>query len=107
MQKPRRIAPGDTLGFVAASSTLADPALLPRAISAAEAMGYKVALGDSCTAKYGYLAGDDALRAGEHRHFGAGDAGASVVVRVNGEDIVAVAADVVYKVLDLIGVVVG
>ncbi|MEG1606266.1 MAG: LD-carboxypeptidase [Clostridia bacterium] len=65
MQKPRRIAPGDTLGFVAASSTLADPALLPRAISAAEAMGYKVALGDSCTAKYGYLAGDDALRAGD------------------------------------------
>ncbi|MEA4898489.1 MAG: LD-carboxypeptidase [Christensenellaceae bacterium] len=63
MIKARALAPGGTLGFVGASGALGDPEALTCAAAKAEAMGYRVVLGLSCTARYGYLSGDDALRA--------------------------------------------
>lgn len=61
--KPRALSKGHTIGLIAPSSKLPEPERLPVAIRRLETMGYRVKLAESCTASYGYLAGDDALRA--------------------------------------------
>lgn len=63
INKPRALKSGATLGFVAPSGAYADAAMLPRAVHIAQEMGYKVKIGKSCGARYGYLSGEDALRA--------------------------------------------
>ncbi len=63
MIKPRAVRPGQTLGLVAPSSALPHPERLPAAVDALKARGYAVKVGQSCLARYGNLAGEDALRA--------------------------------------------
>ena len=63
--KPKALTPGQTVGLVAPSSAIADPASLDQAIANLESYGYRVKTYDSCRARHGYLAGDDALRAGD------------------------------------------
>lgn len=65
VQKPRALRPGQTIGLVASSSALPEPERLPIAIAALESLGYHIKTADNCLARYGYLAGEDILRA-EH-----------------------------------------
>lgn len=58
----KAVHPGDTLGIVGPSSTLGDYSL-EQGLAVLHALGYKTKLGKSATAHWGYLAGDDALRA--------------------------------------------
>lgn len=62
-RKPHRLRPGDTLGFVGPSGALPRLQTLELAVAAAESLGYRVKVFESCRARYGYLSGDDALRA--------------------------------------------
>lgn len=59
----RKLKAGDTLGFVAPSTALSDPVDAQRAAQAARALGFRVKLSPSCTARYGYLSGPDDMRA--------------------------------------------
>lgn len=63
MQRGKRIRPGDTIGFVAPSGAVRTEGTVERAAAEAEKAGFRVKLGESCSARYGYLAGSDALRA--------------------------------------------
>ncbi len=63
VQKPKALRPGQTIGLLAPSSGLPKPEKLPVAIQYLEALGYRVKTMESCTSRYGYLAGPDALRA--------------------------------------------
>ena len=58
----KAVHPGDTLGIVAPSSTLGEQSL-EQGLAVLHALGYKTKLGKSTAAHWGYLAGDDALRA--------------------------------------------
>lgn len=59
----RKLKFGDTLGFIAPSGAVRTPGAIDRAVAEAQSMGFKVKLGESCGKKYGYLSGDDELRA--------------------------------------------
>lgn len=63
MQRGKRIRPGDTIGFIAPSGAVRTEGTVERAAAEAEKAGFRVKLGESCSARYGYLAGSDALRA--------------------------------------------
>lgn len=63
--KLRRLGPGATLGFAGPSGAVADPEQVFAGARAAAEMGYRVKLGESCTARYGYLSGDDKGRAAD------------------------------------------
>ena len=63
MAKIRRVQPGATLGFAGPSGAVPDPRQVAKAQEAARQMGYRVKAGPSSSARYGYLSGDDALRA--------------------------------------------
>lgn len=63
MAKLRPIRPGATLGFAGPSGAVPDPRQVFEAVQAAGRMGYRVKVGPSSTARYGYLSGEDALRA--------------------------------------------
>lgn len=65
LTKPRALSPGQTIGLVAPSSALPEPALLKEAVARLEGMGYRVRVGESCLSRHGYLAGEDALRAAD------------------------------------------
>ncbi len=73
LQKPRALASGQTIGLLAPSSGLPDTEKLPIAVGYLESLGYKVTAAESCLARYGYLAGPDALRAGDINRFFADD----------------------------------
>lgn len=64
MLRPKRaLRQGDTLGFVAPSSGLKQSEDLQRAAEAARSLGFCVKLGESCGLQYGYLSGEDEVRA--------------------------------------------
>lgn len=65
MIKPRAIAKGDTLGLIAPSSPVHKNGQLEEGIKILENQGYKVVVGESCRCKYGYLSGDDNIRAND------------------------------------------
>ena len=62
---PKKLKKGATFGIVALSSPAKDELTIQGKINL-EKLGYKVILGESCTANYGgYLSGDDFLRAND------------------------------------------
>lgn len=61
-KQAKPVRPGDTLGIVGPASTLGDHDIEP-GLAVLHEMGYRTKLGKSATAHWGYLAGDDALRA--------------------------------------------
>jgi len=63
MLKGKKLRKGDTIGFIGPSGAVRVEGAIERAKAEAERMGYRVKLGKSCGAKYGYLSGTDALRA--------------------------------------------
>ena len=62
MQKGKKLKHGDCIGIVAPSSPI-DKGRVKKAKKAIEAMGFEVVVGQSCYESYGYLAGEDRLRA--------------------------------------------
>ena len=64
MIKPRPLHRGDTIGLVGISGALREPELrYEKMLEAIDALGYRVIIGDTCRATYGYLSGTDAARA--------------------------------------------
>ncbi|MDR2903149.1 MAG: LD-carboxypeptidase, partial [Clostridiales bacterium] len=64
MIRPKALKKGDTVGLIAPSGRV--PAeRVPLAVKALEKRGLSLLIGESCMAKHGYLAGDDALRAAD------------------------------------------
>lgn len=63
MQKPKKLQFGDTLGFIGPSGAVRAEGAVGRAVEYAENLGFKVKLGESANAKYGYLSGTDEMRA--------------------------------------------
>ena len=62
---PPALNPGDTVALVSPSSATDDSFSLQLAKEAMEALGFKVKLGAHAASRYGYLAGQDAERAGD------------------------------------------
>ncbi|MGV8980490.1 S66 peptidase family protein [Clostridium sp.] len=63
MNKPKALKKGDTIGLVAPSSALRQADGLEKSIKILEEQGFIVVIGESCGKKYGYLSGNDELRA--------------------------------------------
>ncbi|MGH4138252.1 S66 peptidase family protein [Clostridium sp.] len=63
MNKPKALKTGDTIGLVAPSSALRQADGLEKSIKVLENQGFIVVIGESCGKKYGYLSGNDELRA--------------------------------------------
>ena len=61
--RPRRLAPGQTIGIVAPSSAPNEPERIRFAIETVESLGFKVRPGPHLYDREGYLAGADAARA--------------------------------------------
>ncbi len=82
MLKPKPLKKGGTMGFVGTSGAMPDPSKLERAVQMAEKAGYRVVVGESCAARYGYLSGGDSLRADDlNRMFEDEGIDAIVVIR--------------------------
>ena len=80
--KLRAVRPGATLGFIGPAGAGFIPGRLESAVETARQMGYRVLLGDSCFASYGYLSGADRLRAADiNAMFAHDDVDAIVCVR--------------------------
>lgn len=73
MNRPRALTKGMKIALVAPSGALRTPETLPRTENFWKSRGYQVVVGESCTAKHGYLAGTDALRAHDINRFFADD----------------------------------
>jgi muramoyltetrapeptide carboxypeptidase len=69
MIKPEALAAGDLLGLIAPSGCVRGPDQVERAVVAFERMGFQVKVGESCRSAYGYLAGEDTLRAADVNAF--------------------------------------
>jgi muramoyltetrapeptide carboxypeptidase len=67
--KPRRLAPGDTVGMVAPASATFLRMELDLAREALETLGLKVIVGEHLLERHGYLAGQDAARATDINRF--------------------------------------
>ena len=66
MNKGKALRVGDTVGLIAPSSPPKQMEIVPRAVAAVEALGFKVKLGETCGQNYGgYLAGTPEQRAAE------------------------------------------
>ncbi|MDR1570122.1 MAG: LD-carboxypeptidase [Oscillospiraceae bacterium] len=65
MIKPPLLKRGDTIGLLGPASPLSDAGKLEPCVRRLEELGYRVVTGASATRAYGYLAGDDATRAGD------------------------------------------
>jgi muramoyltetrapeptide carboxypeptidase len=63
--RPRRLAPGQTVGMVAPSAAPNDPERIRFAIDTVESLGFKVQAGAHLFDREGYLAGADAARAAD------------------------------------------
>src|SRR6202035_5464740 len=61
--RPRRLAPGQTIGIVAPSAAPNDPERIRFAIDTVESLGFKVRPGAHLYDRDGYLAGSDGARA--------------------------------------------
>ena len=61
--KPKRLKCGDTIGVIAPSSPSYEEEKIEKGKKVLEEMGFKVKMGESCYKRYGYLAGEDDLRA--------------------------------------------
>ena len=61
--KPRRLAPGQTIGLVAPSSAPNEPDRIRFAAETIESLGFRVQSGAHLRDRNGYLAGTDADRA--------------------------------------------
>jgi muramoyltetrapeptide carboxypeptidase len=61
--KPRRLAPGQTVGLIAPSSAPNEPERIRFAAETIESLGFRVKLGAHLRDRDGYLAGPDAARA--------------------------------------------
>ena len=62
MRPVKRLKPGDTIGLIAPSGPARHPDDIERGVAAVTALGFKVVAGPSCYAKWGYMAGPEALR---------------------------------------------
>lgn len=82
MAKIRPLRPGSILGFVGPSGAAPDPLDVEWAAQMARGWGYGVKIGPSAAARYGYLSGEDPLRAADlNQMFEARDVDAVVCVR--------------------------
>jgi muramoyltetrapeptide carboxypeptidase len=63
--RPRRLAPGQTIGLVAPSAAPNEPERIRYAIETVESLGFKVKAGAHVFDRDGYLAGSDAARAAD------------------------------------------
>jgi muramoyltetrapeptide carboxypeptidase len=63
--KPERLRAGDVVGIVATSSPPVEPADIDRYADAVTKLGFKPKLAPNVRKRLGYLAGDDAARAGD------------------------------------------
>ncbi len=63
--RPRRLAPGQTVGIVAPSAAPNEPERIRYAIETVESLGFKVKAGAHVFDRDGYLAGSDAARAAD------------------------------------------
>ncbi|MEQ6353889.1 LD-carboxypeptidase [Lysinibacillus sp. M3] len=64
MIRPKALKKGDTIGLISASGATPPEKFLP-AVKSIEKLGFKVVAGETCSARHGYLAGSDELRASE------------------------------------------
>ncbi len=62
MIHPVPLKKGDKIALIAPSSPVAEERIKPAA-NAMEALGFEVVIGESCTSKNGFLAGEDKIRA--------------------------------------------
>lgn len=62
MIQPKKLQFGDTLGIIGPSGAVRTAGAVERAAQYAQSLGFKVKIGESANAKYGYLSGTDALR---------------------------------------------
>ncbi|PYR58277.1 MAG: LD-carboxypeptidase [Acidobacteria bacterium] len=76
--KPRRLAPGDTVGLVSPASATFNSIDVQIARESLEALGLKVRLGEHMMERHGYLGGDDKARAADINAFFADAAVAAV-----------------------------
>lgn len=63
MLKGKRLKYGDTIGLIGPSGAVRKEGAVDRAVAYMEEMGFRVKVGESAHAKYGYLSGTDELRA--------------------------------------------
>lgn len=63
MQKPKALKPGQVVGLVGPSGAIRTEDGLERSVKLLEELGYRVKVGASAGARYGYLSGTDELRA--------------------------------------------
>ena len=59
----KKLKIGDTIGLIGPSGTVRKEGAVDRAIAYMQEMGFKVKVGESAHAKYGYLSGTDEVRA--------------------------------------------
>lgn len=64
MRRPKALKKGDKIALVGLSSPTTDERL-DLSIKVMEQMGFKVVVGESCKGHYGYLSGDDDIRAND------------------------------------------
>ena len=69
LRKPRALRSGDTLGLIAPSGSLKDIGMVEHAADMLRRHGFESKLGASCRSIYGYLAGEDSLRAADVNTF--------------------------------------
>jgi muramoyltetrapeptide carboxypeptidase len=63
--KPKRLAPGQTIGLIAPSSPASEDDQIHAALEMLESLGFRVKTGAYLYRRYGYLAGSDAERAAD------------------------------------------
>ena len=63
--RPRRLAPGQTVGLIAPSAAANEPERLRFAMETIESLGFRVRPGAHLFDREGYLAGGDAARAAD------------------------------------------
>lgn len=63
--KPKRLAPGQTIGLIAPSSPASEDDQIHAALELLESLGFRVKPGAHLYRRYGYLAGSDAERAAD------------------------------------------
>jgi muramoyltetrapeptide carboxypeptidase len=63
--KPKRLAPGQTIGVIAPSSPASEDDQIHAALEMLESLGFRVKTGAHLYRRYGYLAGSDAERAAD------------------------------------------
>ena len=73
MNYPAPLQKGMTIAFIAPSGALRNAEVLPRTVNFWKRQGFQAVIRESCTARHGYLAGDDALRAADINRFFADD----------------------------------